>query len=126
MLSEKLLSINPNLIVLAGYMKLIPEKITSLFKNKIINIHPGKLPEFGGKGLYGLNVHRAVIESKQKETAVSIHYVNERYDEGEMIHEESIEVYCDDTPESLAERVLVYEHKIYSIIINNLLNKRYN
>ena len=125
-LIEKLTNVCPDLIVLAGYMKLLPEEITSLFENRIINIHPGKLPEFGGKGMYGLNVHKAVIKSREKYTAVSIHYVNERYDEGKIIHEEKIRVFRDDTPESLSDRVLNYEHKIYSVVINNLLNERYN
>ncbi len=125
-LIDKLTNVSPRLIVLAGYMKLIPQEVISLFKNRIINIHPGKLPEFGGKGMYGLNVHKAVIENRQKYTAVSIHYVNERYDEGKIIHEQRIRVLDDDTPESLSERVLNYEHKIYSVVINNLLNERYN
>ncbi len=125
-LIDKLTNVSPDLIVLAGYMKLIPGEVTSLFENRIINIHPGKLPEFGGEGMYGLNVHKAVIESREKYTAVSIHYVNEQYDEGEIIYEEKIRVFRDDTPESLSDRVLNYEHKIYSVVINNLLNERYN
>ena len=125
-LKEKLLSVKPDLIILAGYMKLIPKPITSLFENKIINIHPGKLPEFGGKGFYGLNVHRAVLEKKEKYTAVTIHYVNENYDEGMIIHEEKIKVLDNDSPESLSTRVLTYEHKIYSDVINKLLNERFN
>jgi len=125
-LIDKLTNVSPDLIVLAGYMKLIPGEVTSLFENRIINIHPGKLPEFGGEGMYGLNVHKAVIESREKYTAVSIHHVNERYDEGKIIYEEKIRVFRDDTPESLSDRVLNYEHKIYSVVINNLLNERYN
>jgi folate-dependent phosphoribosylglycinamide formyltransferase PurN len=103
-------------------MKLIPKKIINRFKNKIINIHPGKLPEFGGKGYYGMNVHRAVIDSGTKSTAVTVHYVNEEYDRGMIIHEEIIDVKEDDTPETLSERVLKYEHKIYSDVINKIIN----
>ena len=125
-LKEKLLNVEPDLIVLAGYMKLIPKSITSLFKNRIINIHPGKLPKFGGKGFYGLNVHRAVVENKEKYTAVTIHYVNEKYDKGMIIHEEKIKVLENDSPESLSKRVLTYEHKVYSDVINKLLNERFN
>ena len=122
-LNDQLLSCKPHLIILAGYMKLIPKEVVEAFKNKIINIHPGKLPEFGGKGFYGMNVHNAVISSKVNSTAVTIHYVNEEYDKGLTIHEEPIEVYKDDTAESLSKRVLSYEHKLYSKIINQIINK---
>ena len=121
-LTEKLLEYEPNLIVLAGYMKLIPKMITDIFDKKIINIHPGKLPDLGGKGFYGMNVHKAVIDRGLQKTAVTIHYVNERYDEGMTIHEEIIDVMSDDTPESLSDRVLKYEHQIYSKVINKILN----
>ena len=122
-LNDRLLSCNPHLIILAGYMKLIPKEVVEEFNNKIINIHPGKLPEFGGKGFYGMNVHSAVIKSKINSTAVTIHYVNEEYDKGLTIHEEPIEVYKDDTAESLSKRVLSYEHKLYSKVINQIINK---
>ena len=122
-LNDRLLSCKPHLIILAGYMKLIPKEVVEEFKNKIINIHPGKLPEFGGKGFYGMNVHNAVISSKINSTAVTIHYVNEEYDKGLTIHEEPIEVYKDDTAESLSKRVLSYEHKLYSKVINQIINK---
>jgi len=121
-LINKIAEYRPELIVLAGYMKLIPEEIVEAFSDMIINIHPGKLPEFGGKGYYGMNVHRAVIDSKSKTTAVTIHYVNEEYDKGMVIHEELIDVLDNDTPETLGERVLKYEHKIYSKVINDIIN----
>ena len=121
-LTNKISQHHPSLVVLAGYMKLIPKKIISRFKNKIINIHPGKLPEFGGKGYYGMNVHRAVIDSGVTSTAVTVHHVNEEYDKGMIIHEEIIDVMEDDTPETLSERVLKYEHKIYSDVINKIIN----
>ena len=121
-LTNKISQHQPILVVLAGYMKLIPKKIINRFKNKIINIHPGKLPEFGGKGYYGMNVHRAVIDSGAKSTAVTVHHVNEEYDRGMIIHEEIIDVMKEDTPETLSERVLKYEHKIYSDVINKVIN----
>ena len=121
-LTNKISQHYPSLVVLAGYMKLIPKKIINRFKNKIINIHPGKLPEFGGKGYYGMNVHRAVIDSGVTSTAVTVHHVNEEYDRGMIIHEEIIDVMEDDTPETLSERVLKYEHKIYSDVINKIIN----
>ena len=119
---EKLNEVNPELIVLAGYMKLIPSDITSIYKKKIINIHPGKLPDFGGKGFYGMNVHRVVIDRGVENTALTIHYVNEEYDKGMIIHEEIIAIKKDDTAESLAKRVLSVEHEIYPKVINKLLN----
>ena len=121
-LINKISQYHPSLLILAGYMKLIPKKIINRFKNKIINIHPGKLPEFGGKGYYGMNVHRAVIDSGAKSTAVTVHHVNEEYDRGMIIHEEIIDVMEDDTSETLSERVLKYEHKIYSDVINKIIN----
>ena len=121
-LIEKLKKVEPILVILAGYMKLIPSKTTSIYKGKIINIHPGKLPDFGGKGFYGMNVHQAVINSGVKETAITIHYVNEEYDKGMIIHQEKIPINRDDSVESLAKRVLLMEHKIYPQIINKLLN----
>jgi len=121
-LIEKLKKVKPILVILAGYMKLIPSKTTSIYKGKIINIHPGKLPDFGGKGFYGMNVHQAVINSGVKETAITIHYVNEEYDKGMIIHQEKIPINRDDSVESLAKRVLLMEHKIYPQIINKLLN----
>ena len=123
-LINKLNKYNPTLIILAGYMKLIPKEVVRAFKNKIINIHPGKLPEFGGKGFYGINVHRAVIDSGAKSTVVTIHYVNEEYDKGMIIHEEIIDIMDDDTPESLSERVLKYEHSVYSNVIDKIINEK--
>ena len=123
-LTNKISEYHPSLVVLAGYMKLIPKKIIDRFKNKIINIHPGKLPEFGGRGYYGMNVHRAVIDSGAKSTAVTVHHVNEEYDRGMIIYEEIIDVMEDDTPETLSERVLNYEHKIYSDVINKIINDK--
>ena len=120
-LVQKMNEINPDLIVLAGYMKLIPHELTSIYEKKIINIHPGKLPNFGGKGFYGMNVHRAVIDSGIDESAVTIHYVNEKYDEGMIIHEERVPVTINDSAESLADKILSIEHKIYSETINKLL-----
>tara|TARA_Y100000994_G_scaffold244514_1_gene244484 strand:+ start:13620 stop:14207 length:588 start_codon:yes stop_codon:yes gene_type:complete len=121
-LIQKLDKVKPALIVLAGYMKLIPSIITSIYDKRIINIHPAKLPDFGGKGFYGMKVHEAVIKSGIKETAVTIHYVNEEYDQGMIIHEERVVVDKNDSIESLAKKVLSVEHSVYSKIINKILN----
>lgn len=99
------------LICLAGYMKLIPIKIVRAFK--IINIHPALLPKYGGKGMYGLHVHEAVIAAGDSTTGVTVHEVNEIYDNGKILAQTEVEVKSDDTPEVLQKRVLEVEHKIY-------------
>jgi formyltetrahydrofolate-dependent phosphoribosylglycinamide formyltransferase len=102
-----------NFIALAGYMKKIDPMIVKTFKNHIINIHPALLPKFGGSGMYGLHVHRAVIASKDKISGASIHIVDEEYDHGPVVLQKSVPVEANDTPESLAARVLKIEHEIY-------------
>ena len=115
-------NINPNLIVLAGFLKKIPLKIINHFKNKIINIHPSLLPNHGGKGMFGLNVHKKVIDSNDAHTGFTIHFVNEKYDEGGIIFQKKIKVNTV-SPKDLAASVLKEEHKYYPKIIINLLNE---
>jgi phosphoribosylglycinamide formyltransferase-1 len=119
---EKLLKTNPDLIVLAGFLLKIPKKITEKFSNKIINIHPALLPRFGGKGMYGINIHKAVINKKEKRTGISIHYVNEKFDEGANIFQKEISVKENDTPQTLSKRVLKIEHEYFSKTIEKILN----
>tara|TARA_Y100000768_G_scaffold29459_1_gene19608 strand:- start:3448 stop:4026 length:579 start_codon:yes stop_codon:yes gene_type:complete len=119
---EILNSLNPNLIVLAGFIRKISNKIISRFPNKIINIHPALLPSHGGKGMFGIEVHKSVIRSNDSKTGVTIHYVNSNYDEGKIIFQKSLKVDPDDSPESLFRRVQKLEHKYYSLIIEKLLN----
>lgn len=102
-----------NLIVLAGYMKKIPTKFIARFKNRIVNIHPALLPDFGGQGMYGIRVHRAVIESGASVSGATIHLVDEEYDRGPIIAQSQVPVLPGDTPEILAARVLETEHKLY-------------
>ncbi len=104
-------------IVLAGYMKLIEVPVVRKFMNRIINIHPALLPSFGGKGMFGLNVHKAVIESGVKVTGVTIHFVNEIYDEGKIIFQRCVPVSNDDDEFSLQKKVLKLEHKSYAEVI---------
>ena len=111
-----------NFIVLAGYMKMIDVRIIRKFPNRIINIHPALLPKFGGKGMYGMNVHKAVIEAGEKESGVTIHYVNENYDEGKIILQKKVEVSPDDTAETLQKKVLKLEHKYYAEVIRKIEN----
>lgn len=100
-----------DLVITAGYMKKLGPSTLAEFSRRIINVHPSLLPRHGGKGMYGMNVHKAVIESGDAETGVTIHYVDNEYDAGPIIARKSIPVLASDTPESLAERVLAEEHK---------------
>lgn len=111
-----------DLIVLAGFLWLVPANLLKTWPNRIVNIHPALLPKFGGKGMYGDRVHKAVIEAGEKETGISIHYVNEIYDDGEIIFQEKFDIMPDDTPESIAEKIHVLEHKHFPTVIENLLN----
>ena len=110
-----------DLIVLAGFMRLIPAALVQAFPQRIINIHPALLPEFGGKGMYGHHVHEAVIAAGEKESGITIHYVNERYDEGEHIAQFRCPVLPDDTPDSLAERIHGLEHAHYPAVVESVL-----
>lgn len=109
-------------VLLAGYMKKIPEALIENYPNKIVNIHPALLPSFGGKGYYGMNVHRAVIERGVKWTGVTVHFVDKIYDHGPIIYQYPVRVRDDDTPESLSERVLEYEHRVYPKVVGWLCN----
>lgn len=105
--------IQPDLICLAGYMRLLPECVVKAYPNRIMNIHPALLPQFGGKGMYGLRVHEAVLQSGAKETGCTVHFVDEHYDTGPIILQRAIPVLEGDTPETLAERLLPVEHATY-------------
>lgn len=112
------------LIALAGYMKKIGADIIRTYRNRILNIHPALLPAFGGKGMYGLNVHRAVLDYGCKLTGVTVHLVTEEYDAGPPVLQESVPVRADDTPEILAARVLRVEHQIYARAIQLFAENR--
>ena len=98
-------------IFLSGFMKKIEKNLVSTFENKIVNSHPALLPKFGGKGMYGINVHKAVIQAKQKESGCTIHFVNENYDEGEFILQNSIKLEENESVESLEEKIKTLESK---------------
>jgi phosphoribosylglycinamide formyltransferase-1 len=110
-----------DLIVLAGFMRLIPAEMVKAFPQRIINIHPALLPRFGGKGMYGHRIHEAVIAAKETESGITIHYVNERYDEGERIAQFRCPVLPDDTPDSLAERIHGLEHAHYPAVVESVV-----
>jgi phosphoribosylglycinamide formyltransferase-1 len=124
--SDKILNdlqnLSPDLIVLAGFLKKIPEKIVDLFRNKIVNIHPSLLPKYGGKGMFGINVHKSVIENNEEYSGFTIHYVNKNYDEGDIIFQKKI-IINTENPLDLAKKILVEEHKYYPQIIENILNE---
>lgn len=109
---DKLKEHNIDLVVLAGFLWLIPSNLIKAFPNKIINIHPALLPNYGGKGMYGDKVHQAVFDNKETETGITIHYVNEAYDEGTIIAQHKAEITTNDTPDDIAKKVhqLEYEH----------------
>lgn len=104
-------------IILAGYMKLIPTHIIEVFENRILNIHPALLPKYGGKGMYGENVHKAVAEAKEKESGVTIHLVNKNYDEGEILFQKRVALEPTDTYREIGAKVLKLEHEFYPQII---------
>lgn len=119
---KQLVQLSPNLVVLAGFLKKIPQNIIEAFPNKIINIHPALLPKYGGKGMYGQNIHRAVVQNQESESGISIHYVNKNYDEGGLIFQAKCSLSENETPESLSEKVRVLEHTHYPLIIEKILN----
>lgn len=113
----------PDLIVLAGYLKKIPAALIDQFPNRIINIHPALLPKYGGKGMYGMHVHRAIKAAEEKESGMTIHYVNEQYDEGNIIRQERVALSADDGPQEIAQKVLALEHRFYPQVIEQLLTQ---
>lgn len=116
-----LVDANPDLIVLAGFLWKIPEKIIKAFPNKIINIHPALLPKYGGKGMYGKRVHEAVLKNKDLQTGITIHYINEVYDEGKIIDQFKIPISEEDNLESLLQKIKKIEHENYPKVIEKIL-----
>jgi phosphoribosylglycinamide formyltransferase-1 len=109
-----------HLIVLAGYMKRLPPQVVRAYTERIVNIHPALLPRHGGQGMYGLAVHRSVLDSGDKETGVTVHLVNEDYDQGAILAQRRLPVLPDDSPESLAGRVLELEHDLYWRVVKEV------
>ena len=110
-------------IVLAGYLKLIPIEIIEAFPKRMINLHPALLPKFGVKGMYGMKVHQAVVDSGEKETGISIHYVNAHYDKGDIIFQAKTTIDNEDTPIQIAEKIHVLEQIHLPRVVEDLLNK---
>ena len=118
---DELKKINPKLIILAGFLKKIPPSYLSFFKNKIINIHPSLLPKYGGKGMYGSNIHKKVIKNKESESGITIHYVSKEYDAGKIIFQKKIKVDKNDTPKKLEEKIHKLEYEYFPKIVESLL-----
>ncbi len=112
-----------DLIILAGFLLLLPEDLIKAFPKKIVNIHPALLPRHGGKGMYGSKVHEAVISAKDKESGISIHYVNERFDEGEVIAQFKCPVEAKETVETLSEKIHSLEYKHFPEVIEKLITQ---
>lgn len=113
-----------DMILLAGYLRKVPNAVVAAYPEKIVNIHPALLPQFGGPGMYGINVHKAVIASGETRSGATVHFVNEEYDKGRVIKQNHVPVLPDDTPETLAERVLRCEHRLYPDALEQLLDEQ--
>ena len=118
---QEINTIQPDLIVLAGFLLKFPETIVAAYPDKIINIHPALLPKYGGKGMYGMHVHRAVVENKESKTGITIHYVNENYDEGNVIFQKEVTVLISDTPEVVAAKIHELEQDHFPVVIEKLI-----
>ena len=113
-----------DLIVLAGFLLLVPNKLIAEFPDRILNIHPALLPEFGGKGMYGRHVHEAVRAAEKHESGITIHLVNEKYDEGEIIFQAKTPISAADTASVIQQKVLKLEHQFYPEVIETYLKDR--
>ncbi len=110
-------------IVLAGFLWKIPTALIDAYPQQIVNIHPALLPKFGGKGMYGQNVHEAVIAAGEKESGITIHYVDGHYDNGDIIFQAKCEVADDDTPHSLAQKIHLLEHQHFPVVLEEIIGK---
>jgi phosphoribosylglycinamide formyltransferase-1 len=121
-LLQKINNFQPDLLVLAGFLLKIPESWVAAYPNKIINIHPALLPKFGGKGMYGMHIHEAVVANKESETGITIHYVNENYDEGAILFQSAVALTSEDTAEDVAFKIHELEQKYFPEVIEKLLH----
>ena len=121
---KHLKTLAPDLIILAGFLLKFPKIILREFPDKVLNIHPALLPKYGGKGMYGHHVHKAVVENKETETGITIHYVNENYDEGAVIFQAQTEVLLKDTADDVAKKVHQLEYEWFPKVIGGVLGKQ--
>ena len=120
-IADELLDTGIDYIVLAGFLWQIPMPIVKAFEDRILNIHPALLPYYGGKGMYGHHVHQAVLQSKETSSGMTIHLVNEEYDKGRVLLQATCEVKAEDSPSTLAERVLHLEHRYYKLVVEDYI-----
>lgn len=119
---HKVNEIQPDLIVLAGFLLKLPANIIAAYPDKIINIHPALLPKYGGTGMYGMHIHKAIVANKENETGITIHFVNENYDEGNIIFQQNVVLAGDETPEEVAHKIHDLEQKYFPTVIEEILN----
>ena len=119
---HKVNEIQPDLIVLAGFLLKFPANIIAAYPDKIINIHPALLPKYGGTGMYGMHIHKAIVANKENETGITIHFVNENYDEGNIIFQQNVVLAGDETPEEVAHKIHDLEQKYFPTVIEEILN----
>jgi len=112
-----------DLVVLAGFLWMVPLNILQTFHNRIVNIHPALLPKYGGKGMYGARVHEAIIEAGDKQSGITIHYVNKKYDEGQIIFQALVDIDSADTPDSLAAKIHELEYTHFPMVIEEVIRK---
>ena len=122
-LHKKLQSIDVDVVILAGFLLKLPTIMIDSYLNRIINIHPSLLPKYGGKGMYGRNIHKAVIENKETESGISVHFVNQNYDEGKIILQERCSVSINETIETLTKKIHKLEHSYFPIAIEKTVKK---
>lgn len=120
---EYLKTKNIKWIVLAGFLRKISPNLLQAFPNRIINIHPSLLPKYGGKGMYGINVHKAVVAAGEKESGITIHVIDEEYDKGKILHQKSCAITPSDTPEDVAKKVLELEHQYFAKVVEETINR---
>lgn len=123
-ITKVLKELSIDFIVLAGYLKLIPKELVEYFENRIINIHPALLPSFGGKGMFGINVHRAVFNSSAKVSGATVHFVDTTYDTGKIIAQKCVDISDVNNPEEIAERVLKIEHQLLPEVVKAFAENR--
>lgn len=122
-LTKRVQELAPDFIVLAGFLLKFPSDLIELYPNKIVNIHPALLPNYGGKGMYGMHVHQAVVANKESESGITIHYVNEHYDKGAVIFQKQVSIALVDTPEDVASKIHELEYEFFPKVIDDLLQK---
>jgi len=121
--ADELKNAGIDFIVLAGFLWKIPQPLINIYRNKIINIHPALLPKYGGKGMYGAKVHEAVIAAGEKESGITIHYVDEHYDNGDIIFQATCPVSADDTPDTLAQKIHKLEHENFARVVEECVRR---